>query len=161
MIHTYWKSVAVGVATLLVGSGIVVATLGYAGPLAPLALTAFAGAIVVGAWVLRRIERARNVVSHPPGGFEDGLQDTGEQPRVEVRVPRSSNEIGLSTQDWLTRGSPPPPSPNPLVRLVMMIALTVALVGSALYIILSKGYDTESEKWAFGIIGMFAGFWLG
>lgn len=48
----------------------------------------------------------------------------------------------------------------PPTRTLMSVFVSVAILVSALYIILSKNYDGASEKWAFGAIGMIVGFWL-
>jgi len=40
------------------------------------------------------------------------------------------------------------------------IVVTVALLAAGLYIILSNSYDPDSKKWAFGTVGMLAGYWL-
>jgi len=45
-------------------------------------------------------------------------------------------------------------------RTIMMIAVSVLVLCSSLFIILSKGYDLESQKWAFGVVGTIVGFWL-
>jgi hypothetical protein len=46
------------------------------------------------------------------------------------------------------------------VRTIMMVVVSVLVLGSSLFIILSKQYDSESQKWAFGVVGMIVGFWL-
>ena len=45
-------------------------------------------------------------------------------------------------------------------RRFMAIGVSVAVGGAALYMILSKHYTGESEKWAFGAVGTVVGFWL-
>jgi hypothetical protein len=46
------------------------------------------------------------------------------------------------------------------VRLVMAVVVSIVVLASALYVILSGTYDISSEKWAFGTVGMIIGFWL-
>jgi xanthine/uracil permease len=46
------------------------------------------------------------------------------------------------------------------VRTIMMVAVSLLVLGSSLFIILSGQYDNESQKWAFGVVGMIVGFWL-
>ncbi|HET8579466.1 MAG TPA: hypothetical protein VFL31_00560 [Nitrospiraceae bacterium] len=46
------------------------------------------------------------------------------------------------------------------VRTVMMIVVSVLVLGSSLFIILSGQYDNENQKWAFGAVGTIVGFWL-
>lgn len=42
----------------------------------------------------------------------------------------------------------------------MAVTVSLAIGGSALYIILSLKYGPEEQKWAYGAIGMIVGFWL-
>jgi|GEM_PF-3263946 len=46
------------------------------------------------------------------------------------------------------------------VRTMMMVVVSVLVLGTSLFIILSGNYDSESQKWAFGVVGMIVGFWL-
>jgi len=39
-------------------------------------------------------------------------------------------------------------------------AVTLAVLASALYVILSGGYQESEQKWAFGAVGTVVGFWL-
>lgn len=45
-------------------------------------------------------------------------------------------------------------------RTIMMIIISLAVLFSSLYIILSGDYDEGSQKWAFGSVGSIIGFWL-
>ena len=45
-------------------------------------------------------------------------------------------------------------------KTVMMIVVSVLVLCSSLFIILSKGYDAASQKWAFGVVGTIVGFWF-
>lgn len=47
-----------------------------------------------------------------------------------------------------------------IISLVMPIIISLAILGCALYVVLSKNYAGESEKWAFGAIGTVVGYWL-
>jgi hypothetical protein len=47
-----------------------------------------------------------------------------------------------------------------IAREAMAPGLSIAIALASLYIILSKKYSAESEKWAFGSIGTILGFWL-
>jgi len=46
------------------------------------------------------------------------------------------------------------------IDLYMPIVVTAVIGLAALYIILSKKFEAESLKWAYGIIGTIVGFWL-
>lgn len=43
---------------------------------------------------------------------------------------------------------------------IVQIAITFIVLAAALYIILSKKYPDDTQKWAFGIIGLIVGYWL-
>lgn len=45
-------------------------------------------------------------------------------------------------------------------RQVMMIFVSVLVLCSSLYVILSDHYEQGSQKWAFGAVGSITGFWL-
>lgn len=38
--------------------------------------------------------------------------------------------------------------------------VTLLVLVCALWVILSKQYDSEQQKWAFGVIGIVLGYWL-
>lgn len=62
---------------------------------------------------------------------------------------------------FLSPALPPPlaPATAPVVIAMRMVITAVVLV-SALYVVLSKRYETDTEKWAFGIIGLLIGYWM-
>jgi hypothetical protein len=45
-------------------------------------------------------------------------------------------------------------------RVVMRIAVSILLLGAALYIILSHAYDAQDKHWAYATAGTILGFWL-
>jgi hypothetical protein len=42
----------------------------------------------------------------------------------------------------------------------MMCLVSVVVLLSSLYVILSGAYDDGTQKWAFGVVGSIMGFWL-
>ena len=56
----------------------------------------------------------------------------------------------------------PPTLRHPYIRLAdfMMVFVSVAVLCSSLFIILSGRYDDAAQKWAFGSVGSVLGFWL-
>ncbi|MCS7206921.1 MAG: hypothetical protein NZ951_03165 [Dehalococcoidia bacterium] len=42
----------------------------------------------------------------------------------------------------------------------MLIVMTLALLGCSLFILLSKTFTADREKWATGVIGGLMGFWF-
>ena len=54
----------------------------------------------------------------------------------------------------------PPGSGVTAANEIVQIAVTFIVLASALYIILSKQYPDDAQKWAFGVIGLIIGFWL-
>jgi amidohydrolase len=48
----------------------------------------------------------------------------------------------------------------PASRAVMQIIISIAVLTSGLYVILSRAYEPDAEKWAYGAIGTLLGYWL-
>lgn len=46
------------------------------------------------------------------------------------------------------------------IRLGMQIAVSLVVLGGALYIIISQAYDAKDKHWAYGAVGTLLGFWL-
>ena len=42
----------------------------------------------------------------------------------------------------------------------MRVLISLIALGASLYVILSKKYDADTSKWAFGTAGTVIGFWL-
>lgn len=59
-----------------------------------------------------------------------------------------------------------PPDLNPLAPLSVSAVLATQIVISmivliaCLYIILSQEYESDTEKWAYGAVGIILGYWL-
>lgn len=47
-----------------------------------------------------------------------------------------------------------------IVALRMMIAISLIVLTSSLFVVLSGRYDDATRKWAFGSVGLVVGFWL-
>jgi len=45
-------------------------------------------------------------------------------------------------------------------RVVMQILVSVIILAAGLFVVLSKDYGPETEKWAFGVMGTVVGYWL-
>jgi hypothetical protein len=45
-------------------------------------------------------------------------------------------------------------------RLLMQVLVTLVVLIACLFVILSKGYDPNSQHWAYGTVGTLVGFWL-
>jgi hypothetical protein len=46
------------------------------------------------------------------------------------------------------------------LRDLMMVIISVIVLITTLFVILSKRYDDATQKWAFGAVGTIIGFWL-
>jgi len=46
------------------------------------------------------------------------------------------------------------------IRLCVKVVLSVILLVASLYIILDQKFPSDYGKWAFGMIGLLAGYWL-
>ncbi|MBM3135414.1 MAG: hypothetical protein FJZ89_09085 [Chloroflexi bacterium] len=42
----------------------------------------------------------------------------------------------------------------------MAVGISIVVLGAGLYVILSKQYSDDVQRWAFGAIGMVVGYWL-
>jgi hypothetical protein len=68
------------------------------------------------------------------------------------------------------KNSEPKPSPRRVrfetrlrpnrVRVAMQMVISIVLLAAALFIILSKMYAVEDQRWAYGTVGIVIGFWL-
>lgn len=57
--------------------------------------------------------------------------------------------------------SPPEPAFVWTEDFLMQMVVSLILLVAALYVVLSRKYPTDSQKWAFGTLGTIVGFWLG
>ena len=46
------------------------------------------------------------------------------------------------------------------IKLLMQVLVSLAVLGGALFIVLSNQYPDSYTKWAFGAIGLVIGYWL-
>jgi hypothetical protein len=56
---------------------------------------------------------------------------------------------------------PPAEAADPFVKLIGKMVITSIFGIAALFVVLSRRYDTETKKWAFSILTLIAGVWLG
>jgi uncharacterized membrane protein len=47
-----------------------------------------------------------------------------------------------------------------VVELVVSVLFSTVALSGAMFIILSKQYNDEYTKWAFGMVGLILGYWL-
>lgn len=45
-------------------------------------------------------------------------------------------------------------------QLGMQVGISLVVLASSLYVILSQEYDAEDKKWAYGAIGLIVSYWL-
>ena len=45
-------------------------------------------------------------------------------------------------------------------KFLVQVAVSVIVLFSALFVVLSGSYDDSFNKWAFGVIGIVVGYWL-
>ena len=45
-------------------------------------------------------------------------------------------------------------------RTTMQVFISLIVLAAALFVILSKKYESDTQKWAFGIVGTVVGYWL-
>lgn len=46
------------------------------------------------------------------------------------------------------------------IKTVMPVVVTLVVLAAAMYVILSKNYPVDTQKWAFSIVGLVVGYWL-
>jgi hypothetical protein len=80
----------------------------------------------------------------------DGTQTLQPPPTVAV-APTAIPTIPLPGESAAPLG---------LVAVIMPALITVILLVSALWVILSRRYNDANQKWAFGVLGTIVGFWL-
>jgi hypothetical protein len=72
-------------------------------------------------------------------------------------------DLANSKEEIGPRRKPSPPAPwrHPALKIgdAMMVVVSLIVLCSALYIILSRKFDDSAEKWAFGMVGSIVGFW--
>jgi hypothetical protein len=59
-----------------------------------------------------------------------------------------------------SRGSTLAHAPSAFSGQLMPVALSAAALVAALFIILSNSASGESQKWAYGVVGVVLGYWL-
>ena len=81
-----------------------------------------------------------------------------------VSVPGALTIAGLGILLLIRGGGPRRQTrvmPNaPDVRLAMQIAVSIVMLASGLWVMLSGQYDVEARHWAAGAMGTVVGYWL-
>jgi hypothetical protein len=77
-----------------------------------------------------------------------------------ARSTKSLKATGVASNDRQPLAHDRAAAPKTTMRSAMMAVVTVLVLASGLYIILSKSYDDATQKWAFASIGAIVGFWL-
>lgn len=84
--------------------------------------------------------------------------------RLETIESVSSMKLGVPRPDeWELADARYARAYKPLeekVHLLMSVIISLAVLGAALYVILSNKFHDGSEKWAYATIGTIIGFWL-
>lgn len=68
--------------------------------------------------------------------------------------------IGRLSQPGARPGFPPFAPDAPPTVMATQIAITMIVLVASLYIVLADRYPTDTEKWAFGTIGLLIGYWM-
>lgn len=67
----------------------------------------------------------------------------------------------LTRADSATTTAPTTGLPAPLVQLLGKTIITTVFGLAALFVVLSRRFDSETRKWAFSVLTLIAGVWLG
>jgi hypothetical protein len=65
---------------------------------------------------------------------------------------------GIESQLARAGGTGAPP--DDVLGAAVRLGVTILLLGTCLFVVLSAHYRADTEKWAFGVIGTILGFWL-
>lgn len=90
-----------------------------------------------------------------PAHHEERLRR--EEEATGVRYPR----VGASVEEVMVPEVAKPRSAGLLSDIRMIHLITMLFLLASFWIILSKRYDDDVQKWAFGAMGSILGFWLG
>jgi hypothetical protein len=100
-------------------------------------------------------------------GIRAAVRRTGILPPLPIIAVLPVVAVGLSASRWAlqprdgTRDLAPPASfALQDVAALMPGIVTLVLLAAALWVILSRRYSTTDRHWAYGAIGLIAGFWL-
>ena len=85
----------------------------------------------------------------------DKLNDYSAKITVEQNKINSSIALRMNTNEYNS------PAVSPLTLLIIKFIFSLMFGGSALYVILSQKYNEETQKWAFSILTLISGVWIG
>jgi hypothetical protein len=68
--------------------------------------------------------------------------------------------IGFSVFTIFNPLSAPPSAGISITNKTMPIIVSIIVLLAGLYVILSKKYPDDTQKWAFGVVGLIIGYWL-
>ncbi len=77
---------------------------------------------------------------------------------ANLPMPAMADSIGIMERNMMTDQ---PDDIPPIVLLYIKMGFSFLFGASALYIILSQKYNEETQKWAFSILSLISGIWLG
>jgi hypothetical protein len=90
-----------------------------------------------------------------PASVDDTGMSFSKSPSIEVDnfIERNSSQFSKVDNNDIDSLS--------AQKLYVKEILSAILVIAALYVILSKKYDSDTQKWAYSVLTLVAGFWLG
>ncbi len=105
----------------------------------------------------RKLPKARPPIASSEEQHTESGRSSLYQEEASLVYPKFSNKptSELSTDVYQVR------DPKRVTHDWMPILVSIAVLGSALFVILSnKLYDDAQQKWAFGAVGTILGYWL-
>jgi len=85
------------------------------------------------------------------------IEPEDDSPGGEYILPGVESEI----EKIVVTGSKMPSEVSPIVKFWVKFGFSVVFGVCALFVILSKKYNEETQKWAFGILSLVSGVWIG
>ncbi len=82
-----------------------------------------------------------------------------ELARAESTLRALGDSIAAAGREAAANAGPEPPADSK--PLVIKLIVTAVLGLAALYVVLSGEYDQETRKWAFSVLSLIAGVWIG
>lgn len=91
---------------------------------------------------------------------KDQMMVAAKQHNARIAAERRIAEERV-LEERMTREDVEPPHYMPLVKLIIKFVFSMMFGGAALYVVLSRKYDGDTQKWAFSVLSLISGVWIG
>lgn len=119
----------------------------------------------------KKLDEDKKKIDEPELWEDEKRHDAINEPEKKPDIATEAPEVNITTSNLsIENWDDPGPSPIPEIvqhtkfwdkhRITMPVFISVAVLLSGLYMILSGEYPEPDKKWAFGMIGTIVGYWL-